>query len=116
VAREAWIARAAARTVFVVFAVFAAVDRVAIAATLHYEVTMQAAAPELRRAATEKGREVAETGCRVATTAPAITEARWGILSRNAPISSRTCPLLPSSREKQRLSDARLGVAGPYCC
>ncbi len=121
--RKSRIALATARTVFAVYVVFAATERLAVAATLHYEATMQAAAPELRRTVaergcevTEKGREAAEKGCGVATAAPVITAARWAILSQNTPISSSMGPLLLSSQKKQRPSDARLGVAGPYCC
>ncbi len=93
-----------------VFAVFAAADRVAVEATLHYEATMQAAALELRCAVTQRGREA--TGVALATNA-----AKWATSSQSAQISSSMGPLLHcSSREKPQPSDARLGVAGPYCC
>ncbi len=49
-----------------VLAVFAAVDRVMVEATLHYEAPIQAAAPELRRAVVERGRKA--TGMALATT------------------------------------------------
>ncbi len=105
-AREAQIARAAARAVF---AVFAAANWVTVEVTLQYEATMQAAVPQLCRAVKERGREA--VGVALVTTA-----VKWATSSRSAQISSGIGPLLRrSSREKPRPSDARLGITGPYC-
>ncbi len=108
---EVRIACAAVKSVFTNFAAATTVAAtVAATATLHYEATMQAAAPELRCVVVQRGREAA--GVALATTA-----AKWATLLRSARISSGMGPLLRrSSREKPLPTDARFGVAGPYHC
>jgi hypothetical protein len=89
---------------------FAATDTVMATATIFLEATLQAAAPKLHCA-------VAERDCEVLAVVPTTTAARWVTLLLSARISSGKGPLPPrSSREKPRPSDARFGVAGPYCC
>ncbi len=106
---EVQITRAVAKLVFTNFAAATTVAAtVAAVATLLHEATMQAAAPELHRAVVEKSHAVAAV-------VPTTTAPRRATLLPGARISSgKGPPLLRSSQEKPRPSDAHFGVAGPY--